>query len=664
MRLPETPSLLCGDRLASETLAVLLRYPDGSEVEHPDGVTGLEVAKSIGPRLAEAAVAVKLNGQLLDLDRPLTEGGDFAVITLKDPEGLHILRHSSAHVLAQAVLAEFPGSTFAIGPPIEDGFYYDFGVDTPFSPEDLERIEERMHRIIEEDQPFQRVVLGRDEALEVFADHKYKVEIIESVDPSEVSGDEIVTAYKNNGFIDLCRGPHLPSTGRIPAVKLLRSSGAYWRGDENRDQLQRIYGTAWPSRAELDEYLNRLEEAEKRDHRRLGPELDLFSFPSPVGSGLAVWHPKGGMLRKLVEDRSRAMHEKYGFEFVFTPHLMKADLWRTSGHLDYYAENMYPRMVMDNDVEYQVKPMNCPGHILIYQSRTRSYRDLPLRFSELGTVYRYEKSGVVHGLLRARGFTQDDSHTFCTEDQLGDELRHQLRFVLEWQAAFGFDRSMISAELSTRPEKSVGEARQWEIAEHLLAEALDAEGVDYVVSPGEGAFYGPKIDIHVKDAIGRRWQMGTVQLDFNNPELFGLEYVSPGNVAQRPYMVHCAKAGSIERFIGILVEHYAGAFPAWLAPVQVTVAPVADRHIEYAVSVGAAFTGAGLRVEVDRSSETVGDKIRRAITQKHPVIVVVGDKDVEDGTVGLRLYGEDRDTRGVPLAEAVDRVVELAAGPA
>ncbi|MFO7299983.1 MAG: threonine--tRNA ligase [Actinomycetes bacterium] len=649
-------------------MAVVLRYPDGSEVEHPDGVTGLEVARSIGPRLAEAAVAVKLNGQLLDLSRPITESGDFQVITLKDPEGLHILRHSSAHVLAQAVLTEFPDATFAIGPPIQDGFYYDFGVSRPFSPEDLERIEARMHRIIAEDQPFERVVLTRDEALEVFADHKYKVEIIESVDPgeaaSEVEGGEIVTAYRNLDFIDLCRGPHLPSTGRIPAVKLLRSSGAYWRGDEKRDQLQRIYGTAWPSQKELDEYLHRLEEAEKRDHRRLGPELDLFSFPNAVGSGLAVWHPKGGMLRKLVEDRSRALHEKYGFEFVFTPHLMKADLWRTSGHLDYYAENMYPRMVMDNDVEYQVKPMNCPGHILIYQSRTRSYRDLPLRLSELGTVYRYEKSGVVHGLLRARGFTQDDSHTFCTEEQLGDELRHQLRFVLEWQRTFGFQAADIRAELSTRPEKSVGETHQWEIAERLLAEALDAEGIEYTVAPGEGAFYGPKIDIHVKDAIGRSWQMGTVQLDFNNPQRFGLEYVSPGNVPMRPYMIHCAKAGSIERFIGILTEHYAGAFPAWLAPVQVTVVPVADRHLEYADEVAAAFAAEGLRVEVDRSSETVGDKIRRAITQKHPFVVVVGDRDVEDRTVGLRRYGEDRDTRGVPLADAVAQVAGASREPA
>lgn len=626
-------------------------------------MTGLEVARTIGPRLAEAAVAVRLNGFLVDLDRPIEADAEFSVVTLKDDDGLHILRHSSAHVLAQAVLSEFPGSTFAIGPPIEDGFYYDFGVGTPFSPEDLERIEKRMHAIIAEDQSFVREAMSRPQALEVFADHPFKVEIIESVDPSELAGGDEVTVYRNHEFVDLCRGPHMPSTGRIPAVKLLRSSGAYWRGDENRDQLQRIYGTAWPSQADLDAYLHRLEEAEKRDHRRLGPELDLFSFPAALGSGLAVWHPKGGTLRKLVEDRSREMHLERGFDLVVTPHLMKADLWRTSGHLDYYAENMYPRMEMDNDVEYQVKPMNCPGHILIYQSRTRSYRDLPLRLGELGTVYRYEKSGVVHGLLRARGFTQDDSHTFCTEEQLGDELRNHLRFVLDWQAAFGFDRSQISAELSTKPEKAVGAQERWDISERLLAEALDAEGVPYTLAPGEGAFYGPKIDIHVKDAIGRRWQMGTVQLDFNNPELFDLKYVSPGNVAQQPYMVHCAKAGSLERFIGIMVEHYAGAFPAWLAPVQVTVVPVADRHLDYAEEVAGAFTHAGLRPEVDRSSETVGDKIRRAITQKHPAVVVVGDRDIEDRTLGLRLYGEERDSRGVALDDAVSRLVELAKEP-
>jgi threonyl-tRNA synthetase len=641
-----------------------LRYPDGTVVSHPDGITGLEVARSIGPRLADAAVAVKVGGRLLDLSTPIAESGDFAVITLADREGLDILRHSSAHVMAQAVLSEFPGSTFAIGPAIEDGFYYDFAVAEPFTPDDLDRIEARMHQIIAEDQPFERVALSREKALEVFADHRFKVEIIAGVEPSEVGSGDEVTAYRNRDFIDLCRGPHLPSTGRIPAVKITRGSGAYWRGDENREQLQRIYGTAWASAADLEAYLHRLEEAERRDHRRLGAELDLFSFPGELGPGLAVWHPKGGQLRKVVEDRSRALHRQYGFEYVFSPHLMKADLWRTSGHLGYYAENMYPLMVLDNDVEYQVKPMNCPGHILVYRSRSRSYRELPMRLSELGTVYRYEKSGVVHGLLRARGFTQDDSHTFCTEEQLGPEIKHQLEFTLAWHRGFGFDGDLIEAELSTRPEKSVGDQAQWEMSEKRLAEALDDLAVPYRVASGEGAFYGPKIDVHIKDAIGRRWQMGTVQLDFNLPELFQLEYAAPGNVAERPYMIHCAKAGSLERFIAVLLEHYAGAFPMWLAPVQVTVIAVADRHLDYASSVTGRLLESGLRAEADLSVETVGDKIRRALTQKHPAVIVVGDDDVANGTVGLRLYGEDRDTRGVPLDEAVTRLVEMAEPPA
>jgi threonyl-tRNA synthetase len=635
--------------------------PDGTVVSHPEGVTGLEVAEAIGPRLARAAVAYRLNGILCDLGQPLREDGEIEVITMESPDGLHILRHSTAHVLAQAVLDLFPGATFAIGPPIEDGFYYDFEVEQPFTPEDLERIETRMAEIIAEDQPFVRVEMSRDEALKVFADHKFKVEIIENVDPSEVGGGEAVSAYRNDGFIDLCRGPHLPSTGRIPAFKLLKTSGAYWRGDEHREQLQRIYGTAWPSKKALEEYLHRLEEAERRDHRRLGAELDLYSFPRELGSGLAVWHPKGGMLRKVIEDHSRALHERFGFDFVFSPHLAKADLWRTSGHFDYYAENMYPGMELDNDQEYRVKPMNCPFHVLVYKSRGRSYRDLPLRLSELGGVYRYEKSGVVHGLLRARGFTQDDSHVFCTEDQLADELGLHLDFVLKWLRDFGF--SDFEAELSTQPENSVGEQSRWELSQKYLAEALEGVGLAYRIAEGEGAFYGPKIDIHIKDAIGRGWQMSTIQLDFTLPERFDLTYAAPGNVAERPYMIHCAKAGSIERFVAVLVEHYAGAFPAWLAPIQVAIIPVADRHEEYADSVAQRLGDAGLRVEVEKSHETVGEKIREALTRKVPALIVVGDDDAANSTVGLRFYGEDRDTRGVPLIEATTRLTEMARRP-
>ncbi len=642
-------------------MPVELRYPDGKVVPHPDGVTAAEVAASIGPGLARAAVAAKVNGELIDLGRPIHDDGDFSVITLDTPDGLHILRHSSAHVLAQAVLDLFDDATFAIGPPIEDGFYYDFKVETPFTPEDLVRIESRMQQIIEADQPFQREAFSRAQALDLFADHPFKREIIESVDPDQVAGGEEVTVYRNLDFVDLCRGPHLPSTGRIPAVKLLRSSGAYWRGDESRDQLQRIYGTSWPTEKELGEYLARIEEAEKRDHRRLGPDLDLFSFPSDLGSGLVIWHPKGGMLRKTIEDHSRALHERFGFDFVFTPHLAKSDLWHTSGHLDYYSENMYPGMELDHGQEYRVKPMNCPFHVLVYKSRGRSYRDLPIRLSELGSVYRYEKSGVVHGLLRARGFTQDDSHTFCTEEQLASELDLHLDFVLTWLRDFGF--TDFDADLSTQPEKSVGEQSRWEFSQKALADSLKAKGVAYRVAEGEGAFYGPKIDVHVKDAIGRRWQLSTIQLDFTLPERFELEYTASGNIAERPYMIHCAKAGSLERFMGVLVEHYAGAFPAWLAPVQVSVIPVADRHHEYAASVGARLSDAGLRVEVDDSEETVGEKIRRALSQKHPAVMVVGDQDVENATVGLRLYGEERDTREVSVIDATNQLVDLTGRP-
>ena len=642
-------------------MPVELEYPDGTRVEHPDGVTGLEVAASIGPRLAKDAVAFTLNGELADISVPIADDGEFGVVTLSNEDGLHVLRHSSAHVLAQAVLDLFGGSTFAIGPVIEDGFYYDFKVPKPFTPNDLERISARMEEIIAEDQPFERVEMSTDEALETFADHPFKTEIIESVDSSEVESGTEITAYRNRDFIDLCRGPHLPSTGRIPAFSLLRSSGAYWRGDENRDQLQRIYGTAWPSKKALEDHLHRLEEAEKRDHRRLGPELDLYSFPPELGSGLVIWHPKGGMLRKVIEDHSREIHERFGFDFVFTPHLAKADLWKTSGHLDYFAESMYPGVQAGDDPEYRIKPMNCPLHVLIYRSRGRSYRDLPIRLSELGAVYRYEMSGAVHGLLRVRGMTQDDSHTFCTEDQIQDELTMHLRFVLTWLRDFGFTE--FEADLSTRPDKAVGDASRWEITEKALAEALDANDVPYKIAEKAGAFYGPKIDVHVKDAIGRRWQLSTIQLDFNLPESFELEYTAPGNVNNRPYMIHCAKAGSIERFVGVLVEHHGGAFPMWLAPVQISIIPVADRHAEYAEKVSARLTQAGLRVEVDASNETVGDKIRKALTHKHPAVIVVGDNDVENETIGLRLYGEERDTRNVPIDQAVASLADAARKP-
>ncbi|MEX0700097.1 MAG: threonine--tRNA ligase [Acidimicrobiia bacterium] len=638
-----------------------LIYPDGTIAEHPPGVTGRAVAESIGPRLAKAAVAVSLDGVQLDLDRPLPGDGKFAVITETTEEGRHIMRHSAAHVLAQAVLGLFPGSRFAIGPPIQDGFYYDFEVGRPFTPEDLEAIEARMGEIIAADQPFERLEMTRDEALGLFVDQPFKTEIIRAVESGEVEAGPEVTIYRNVDFVDLCRGPHLPTTGRLRAVKLLRIAGAYWRGDEKQPQLQRIYGTAWESQTALDDYLTRVAEAERRDHRRLGPELDLFSFPRELGIGLAVWHPKGGLMRKLIEDHSRRLHLRYGFEFVVSPHLAREMLWETSGHLDYYAENMYPGMEVDEGESYRVKPMNCPFHILVYKSRARSYRELPLRFSELGGVYRRERSGVVHGILRARGFTQDDSHTFCSPEQLDDELALHLDFVLTWLKDFGFTE--FEADLSTMPDKAVGDPELWRVAEASLERSLISASVPFQIASGEGAFYGPKIDVHVKDAIGRRWQISTIQMDFNLPARFGLEYTSRENQPARPHMIHCAKAGSIERFFGVLVEHYAGAFPLWLAPVQVSVIPVADRHGEYAGTVADTLRAADLRVEVDTGDDTVGEKIRRALTAKHPYLVVVGDKDVESGTVGLRRYGEEKERRGLSLDNALSELVANASPP-
>jgi threonyl-tRNA synthetase len=629
--------------------------------EYPDGVTGAEVAAAIGPRLAQAAVAVKVDGAFTDLDRALTADAGFEVVTDRTEDGRHVLRHSAAHVMAQAVLDLHPGAKFAIGPPITDGFYYDFEVDEPFTPEDLEAIERRMSEIIGENQPFERDILTVDEALEVFADQPFKAEIIRGVDEAEGAGGSEVSVYRNLGFVDLCRGPHVASTGRLKAVKLMRSAGAYWRGDENKPQLQRIYGTAWESRKELDAYLERLEEAERRDHRKLGAELDLYSFPAELGSGLAVWHPKGGLLRKEIEDYSRRTHLANGYEIVASPHVAKADLWQTSGHLDFYSEGMYPGMEMDNETEYRLKPMNCPFHILIYRNRGRSYRELPLRLYELGTVYRYERSGVVHGLLRARGFTQDDSHIFALESQLAAELQNLLDFTLMVLRDFGFEE--FEADLSTRPEKFVGREDLWDKAERALAEALETAGLPYQVADGEGAFYGPKIDVHVRDAIGRRWQLSTLQVDFAQPDNFDLAYATDENTRERPVMIHRALMGSIERFVGILVEHYAGAFPCWLAPVQATVVPVADRHVEYAMKVEAALSSAGLRADVDEAHDTVGEKIRRAITQKHPAVLVVGDADVEEGTVGLRLRGEEQERRGVGLDDAVRELSDRCAPP-
>ena len=598
----------------------------------------------------------------MDLERPIETDGGFAVITDTTDAGRAVLRHSAAHVLAQAVLDLYPGAAFAIGPPITDGFYYDFDIGRPFTPEDLEQIEGRMAEIIASGQPFIRESLSIERALELFADQPFKTEIIEGVEAGEGVDQGVVTVYRNNGFVDLCRGPHVPTTARLNAVRLLRTAGAYWRGDEHNAQLQRIYGTAWESPRALDAYLERLVQAELRDHRRLGTELDLYSFPPELGSGLAVWHPKGGVLRKVIEDYSRRTHEAFDYEYVVSPHVAKADLWETSGHIDFYADAMYPAMELDHGHRYIVKPMNCPFHILIYKSRSRSYRELPLRLFELGTVYRYERSGVVHGLLRARGFTQDDSHIFTTVGQLADELQNLLDFVLMVLRDFGFEE--FEADLSTRdPEKFQGEIELWDLAEEALEDALKTADLPYQMAEAEGAFYGPKIDIHVRDAIGRRWQISTLQVDFAQPENFDLSYADSSNHRSRPVMIHRALLGSIERFVGVLVEHYAGAFPGWLSPVQATVVPVADRHNEYAETVFASLREAGIRAEVDISDETVGEKIRRAITDKHPAVIVVGDRDVEAGTVGLRFRGDDSERRGIPLDAAVAEVVESCAAP-
>jgi len=642
-------------------MTIQLTFPDGSVHEHPEGVSGLEVASSIGARLAKAAVAVKLDGELLDLSKPLPHGGEFSVITDTTDEGRHVIRHSAAHVMAQAVLDLYEGATFAIGPAITDGFYYDFNIGRPFASDDIERIEARMTEIIAEDQAFQREEFSVEEALLLFSGQPYKSEIIQSVDESEVTGGDSVSVYRNDAFVDLCRGPHLPSTGRLKAVKLLRTAGAYWRGDENRDQLQRIYGTAWESKQALADHLHRLDEAERRDHRKLGNELDLFSFPPELGSGLAIWHPKGGLLRTVIEDYSRRTHLSHDYEIVATPHVARAHLWQTSGHLDFYAEGMYPGMVLDEQTEYRMKPMNCPFHILIFKSGGRSYRELPMRLFELGTVYRYERSGVIHGLLRARGFTQDDSHIFAMESQIADELQNLLDFTLMVLRDFGFDE--FEADLSTRPAKYVGQDDLWDKAEAALQSALETAGLPFEIAEGEGAFYGPKIDVHVRDAIGRRWQLSTLQVDFAQPENFDLLYASGENTRERPVMIHRALMGSIERFVGILVEHYAGAFPMWLSPVQATIVPVADRHNEYARGVAADMVAAGIRADVDVADDTVGEKIRRAITHKTPAVLVVGDQDVENGTVGLRLRGEEHERRGIPASEAMAELAEAAAPP-
>ena len=642
-----------------------ITLPDGSTRNLPEGATGADLAADIGPGLAKAALVVTVDGDARDLDRVLPDGSTVSIITADSDDGLHTIRHSTAHVLAQAVLDLWPGATYAIGPPIQDGFYYDFELPggATFSNEDLEAIEARMRRVIDADQAFERHEADADEALELFSGHPYKREIIEQVTSGAATGELVgeasidgsITYYRNGeGFIDLCLGPHVPSTGRLGHFALQNVAGAYWRGDEKQPMLQRIYGTAWADKKALKGHLHRLVEAEKRDHRRLAAELDLVSWPESLGPGLAVWHPKGALVRKLIEDYSRDRHEAGGYDFVYSPHIAKAVLWETSGHLDFYADGMFPPMELDG-ATYYPKPMNCPFHVAIFQSGQRSYRDLPSRLFELGTVYRYELSGVIHGLMRSRGFTQDDSHIFCTPEQVPDELASLLEFTLSVLRAFGFDD--FQAKLSTRPEgKAVGEDALWEMATDGLRSALESAGLDYVVDEGGGAFYGPKIDVDVTDAIGRPWQLSTIQLDFNLPERFGLEYVGADGGRHRPVMIHRALMGSVERFFGVLLEHYAGAFPLWLAPEQVRVLPVAEEHQAYAESVVERLSAEGFRAKLTPADEPLGKRVRAGKVAKVPHVLVVGGDDMANGTVGDNARGAEAPERDLPVDEFVGRL--------
>ena len=650
-------------------ISVLL--PDGSSRALPAGSSIADLAASIGSRLAKAAVAGTVDGEEVDLSAPLFEGASVSIITADSDAGRHVLRHSTAHVLAQAVVQLFAGAHFTIGPAIEDGFYYDFALpdNKTFSDDDLAAIEARMREIMKANQPFTRSEVSVKEALAVFATQPYKCEIIERVtsgaadgtDAAEVGSSDSVSLYRNSdSFVDLCRGPHVPSTSRLGHFSLMKVAGAYWRGNEKGPMLQRIYGTAWESDTALKEHLHRLEEATKRDHRRLANELDLLSFPTELGGGLAVWHPKGAIVRKLMEDYSRQRHQDGDYQFVYTPHLANANLFAKSGHLDFYADGMYPPMEMDNGT-YYMKPMNCPMHCLIFDSRQRSYRELPLRLFELGNVYRYERAGTLHGLLRIRGFTQDDSHIYCTEEQMADEISSLLDFIMSVLRRFGFND--FEFNLSTRdPEKSVGSDEIWGKATEALREALDRHGVEYKIKEGDAAFYGPKIDIDVRDAIGRKWQLSTIQCDFNLPERFELEYIGSDGARHRPIMLHRALFGSIERFFGVLIEHYAGAFPSWLSPEQVRVLPVALAHDEYAQSVVAQLKKAGFRVDIDHADEQLGKRIRNAKTSKVPYVLVVGDDDVAHQSVGVNPRGGEVE-RDVSVVDFIARLsAEVAEG--
>jgi threonyl-tRNA synthetase len=627
--------------MATGSQQITITLPDGSHRSVPAGSSVADILRD--DKNASGILAAKVNGTLVDLATALQEDAVVEPVTFASPEGKEVYRHSSTHIMAQAVKEVFPSAQLTIGPALEDTFYYDFAFERPFTPEDLEKIEARAQEIIKADRPFKRMEMPREEGMKFFRDQgeQYKVEIIEGFQ------DQTVSLYEQGGgFVDLCRGPHLPSTGRVGALKLLSTGGAYWRGDERNPMLQRIYGTSFPTKKELDAYLAKLEEIKRRDHRKLGKELDLISIQDDIGPGLVLWHPKGALVRVLIENFWRDQHLQHGYQLVYSPHVARLDLWKTSGHVDYYRENMFVPMKVEAS-EYQLKPMNCPFHIMIYKSHMRSYRDLPIRYGELGTVYRYERTGVLHGLLRVRGFTQDDAHLFCRPDQIESEVSHVLDFTFFMMKTFGF--SDFEVYLSTRPEKAVGSEERWAQATSALEAALKNRGVAYEIDPGEGVFYGPKIDIKIKDVLGRAWQCSTVQVDFNNPERFELAYTGEDGKAHQPIMIHRALLGSIERFFGILVEHYAGAFPTWLAPVQTRVLPITDKQRQYAEAVVSQLHAAGYRVEADARNEKIGLKIREAEKAKIPYMLVVGEREMEAGTVAVRgRSGANLGTLSVP----------------
>jgi len=626
---------------------VKIKFPDGSEKAFPQGITGLEIAKAISPRLAKEALAIKVNGNLQDLSAGIVEDAPIEIITFDSPEGKQVFWHSSSHIMAQAVKELFPRVKLAIGPAIEEGFYYDFDVENPFSPEDLAKIEERIASIIKDNAVFHRAEINRSDALNKFEKEgeTYKVDML-----TEDILDNRVTVYKHASFEDLCRGPHIPSTGLVKAFKLLASSGAYWRGDEKNRMLQRIYGISFPQKSMLEQYLERLEEAKRRDHRLLGKQLELFHISNEVGAGLVLWMPKGAIIRNEIENFWREEHQKNGYSLLFSPHIANLDLWHRSGHTDFYIENMYQPMQVD-EAKYQIRPMNCPFHIMMYKSRRWSYRDLPLRWAELGTVYRYEMPGVLHGLMRVRGFTQDDAHHFVAPDMMEEELVWLIKFCLHVLDPYGFPGYDIY--LSTRPKKSIGDPQDWEKAEAGLRRAMEILNIRYSVDEGGGAFYGPKIDIKLKDALGRGWQCSTIQFDFNLPERFDLTYADKDGKLKRPFMIHRALLGAIERFFGVLIEHYAGKFPLWLAPVQAAILPITDAQNDYAGKVLSILKDNSIRAELDSRPEKIGHKIRESELQKIPYMLIIGAKEKDGGTVSVRLHGKG-DVGSFKLEELMD----------